>query len=188
MTEQLLLQNLSEGRLKELTENNNKALLVGVYFSSQEKEDVEEYLEELEELSKTYGLEVKKKVMVPLKKFTSATYIGTGKVEEIARICEEEGIDIVVFDDEIAPHQQRNLEKEFKKIVIDRTELILGVFARRAQTKEAKIQIDLARFKYQLPRLKRMWTHLERQKTGGASGGYLKGMGERQIEVDRRLI
>jgi GTP-binding protein HflX len=94
----------------------------------------------------------------------------------------------VIFDDEISPQQQRNLEKALGKPVIDRTELILGVFAQRAQTKEAKIQIELASCRYQQPRLRRLWTHLSRQRTGGSGGGFLKGEGEKQIEIDRRII
>jgi len=94
----------------------------------------------------------------------------------------------VIFDDEISPQQQRNLEKLLECVVIDRTELILGVFGQRARTREAKIQIELATFRYQMPRLRRLWTHLHRQRSGGAGGGAVKGEGEKQIEIDRRII
>ncbi len=181
--------NLSEGRLQDVHGKKKQALLVGIYHSSKDKEKCIEYLQELQALGDTYGIETKKIIPVPIRKFESSTLIGSGKVQEIADICKEEGIDIVVFDDEIAPHQQRNLEKELSCPVIDRTELILGVFVHRAKTKEARLQVELASFQYQLPRLKKMWTHLGRQKVGGGGkGGYLKGEGERQIEIDRRIL
>ena len=169
--------------LKEL----HSVLLVGVYQPSTDgKEQCAESVAELERLAETYGLETRAKVLVPIKKFTAATMIGSGKVEEIAALVEEQKIDLVIFDDEITPHQQRNLEKAFKKSVMDRTELIIEVFAQRAQTREARLQIELAKVKYQMPRLRRMWTHLSRQVSGGA--GYLKGEGEKQIELDRRML
>ena len=180
--------HLGQGRLEELKKTARFSLLIGVWKSSQDKEKAHDHLQELQRLCDTYGMQVTQKHLLPLRQITAATYIGSGKAQEIAQICVEENIDIVIFDEEISPQQQRNLEKIFERPVIDRTELILGVFAKRAKTKEAKIQIDLAYFRYQLPRLKRMWTHLSRQRIGGASGGYLKGMGERQIEIDRRLL
>lgn len=170
-----------------MIEEKKKALLVGSY-EAQEKLKCEEQLEELQGLCDTFGLDVAGKMCCPLRQITAATFLGKGKVEEIGQIAHEKSVDLVVFDDEISPHQQKNLEKAFGKPVIDRTELILGVFAQRAQTKEAKLQIELASVEYQLPRLKRLWTHLSRQKTGGASGGFLKGEGEKQIEIDRRII
>ncbi len=182
--------DLSEGRLVELG-STKRAILIGVYFSQKEKDICLEHLEELENLGDTYGLTTIHKIAVPLKKYDSSTFIGSGKVVEIAQLALDEDIDVIVFDDEISPHQQRNLENEIKKIVIDRAELIIGVFAQRAKTKEAKLQVDLARLKYQMPRLKRLWTHLERQRGGGGGSGgsgYMKGMGESQIEVDKRLI
>lgn len=179
-----------EGRLKDLAKRGRNALLVGCYLSGK-KEECEEHLEELTRLADTYGLDTIIKLPCPLREIHAATFIGKGKVEEIAELASQNHIDIVIFDEEISPQQQRNLEKAFKVPVIDRTELILGVFAQRAQTKEAKIQVQLAQYQYQLPRLKRMWTHLERQRVGGgggAGGGYLRGAGEKQIETDRRLI
>lgn len=165
-----------------------KVCLVGVYPSGKDSSSCLEYLEELESLAETYGFQTAKVVMCPIKEFNAATYIGKGKAEEIGKSVWEEEIDAVIFDDEISPNQQKNLEEIIKKPVLDRTELILEVFAARAETKEAMLQIELAKVKYQLPRLKRMWTHLSRQKTGGGGGGALRGEGEKQIEVDKRLL
>jgi len=175
------------GRLSEFKEEK-KALLVGVFDQKSSKEICHDHLDELENLCDTYGIEVIDRMCSPLRTIESATYIGSGKTQEIAHVCKEKRLNIVIFDEEISAHQQRNLEKIFGVIVIDRTELILGVFEKRAHTKEAKIQIELAQLRYQLPRLKRMWTHLSRQRTGGGSGGHLKGEGEKQIEIDKRLV
>ncbi len=167
----------------------SKALLVGTYGQAKEKLLSEEQLRELASLGHTYGLEIHGTLLCPLREIDAATYLGKGKVEEIRLLATE--VDVVVFDDEISPQQQRNLEKAIGKSVIDRAELILGVFAQRAQTKEARIQVELAKTKYQLPRLVRLWTHLGRQRTGGSGkggGGYLKGEGEKQIEIDRRRL
>lgn len=178
---------ISLGRLKDLEGKSPKALLIGTY--TQEKRLAQEDLEELESLCDTYGLDALEKILCPLRSIDVRTYIGKGKAEEIYQKVLENKIDIVIFDDEILPQQQRNLEKAFECAVIDRTELILGVFAQRAQTKEAKIQIDLAFLRYQMPRLRKMWSHLHRQRSGGASGGAaVKGEGEKQIELDRRII
>jgi GTP-binding protein HflX len=180
-------QQTGRTRLLEL-KDNKKALLLGVYLNPNEKEDSLNNLEELKSLSDTFGLEVFDTMMIHLRKIESSTYIGSGKVKEIANYILENDIDIVIFDLEIAPHQQKNLEKEIKVAVSDRTELILSVFALHAKTNEANLQIKLAQYKYELPRLKRMWTHLSRQRTGGASGGFLKGEGEKQIEIDRQIL
>lgn len=175
-----------KGRLHELEQGQKRALLVGTY--KEKKETCVEQLDELEELGNTYGLETALKLPCPIREYSASTFIGSGKVQEIKQLADEHKCDLVIFDDEISPQQQRNLEKELEKVVIDRTELILGVFAQRAQTSEAKIQIELASFQYQLPRLKKLWTHLHRQRSGGASGGAVKGEGEKQIEIDRRII
>ncbi len=169
---------------KEYRELNDlkTALLISTYRSAAGKKECEEFLDELENLCTTFGLTVTQKVPCSIKKFDAATYLGKGKIQELTLL---EG-DVVIFDDEILPHQQRNLEELFKRPVIDRTELILEVFAKRAQTKEARLQIELAKVKYQFPRLKRLWTHLSRQSAGG--GAYLKGEGEKQIEIDKRLL
>ena len=166
------------------------AACIGVALTKEDKSIALEHLKELESLASTLGLESKYHVVVNLKNYDPATFIGSGKVAEIAEIVNEQQIDVIIFDDEISPNQQRNLEQIFKKPVIDRTELILEIFADRAQTKEAQLQIQLAQIRYQLPRLKRLWTHLSRQKTGGSAGGgaYLKGEGEKQIEIDRRIL
>jgi GTP-binding protein HflX len=179
------------GRLFDLTPRDRKALLVGTYLGAMEKLETDEQLGELENLAVTYGLETVHKVMAPLRAIESSTFIGKGKVEEIRVLCIEHDVDIVIFDDEISPQQQRNLEKGLERPVIDRTELILGVFAQRAHTREARIQVELAASRYQFPRLTRLWTHLSRQRTGGSGksgGGFLKGEGEKQIEIDRRIL
>lgn len=176
-----------QGRLHELVQGQKKALLVGTY-SAKAKTECEEQLDELQSLGDTYGLLTVFKLPCPIRTYDAATFLGSGKVEELKALCLEHAVDVVVFDDEISPHQQRNLEKILEKVVIDRTELILGVFAQRAQTREAKIQIELATFRYQMPRLRRLWTHLHRQRSGGASGGAVKGEGEKQIELDKRII
>ncbi len=168
-----------------------RALLVAAYTSKEGQKECLDHLEELSRLCDTYGLETVEKLPCSLRKPDAATYLGKGKIDELIAIVQEKAIDVVIFDDEISPNQQRNLEKLFQKAVIDRTELIIEVFAQRAQTREARLQIEMAKVKYQMPRLKRMWTHLSRQAgTGGAggAGAYLKGEGEKQIELDRRLL
>jgi GTP-binding protein HflX len=164
---------------------NKRALLIGVYFRPQEKMKLEGYLGELKALLLNLEIESAEQVYVPLKNIHRATYIGTGKMEELFKLIQEKKIDLVVFDDEILPSQQRNLEKVLKVPIVDRTEVILEVFANRAKTKEAKLQVELAKSQYELPRLKRMWTHLSRQVSGGK---YLKGAGEKQLEIDKRLV
>ncbi len=164
----------------------NTALLISTYVSSKDRPLSEEYLEELERLCETFGLEVVEKVACPIKKIDAANFLGSGKLDELVLRAQEVGAEVIIFDDEITPHQQRNLEKIFQRPVIDRTELIIEVFAQRAQSREAKLQVELAKVRYQLPRLKRLWTHLERQVAG--SGGATKGPGEKQIELDRRMI
>lgn len=163
-----------------------RAFLIGTY--TKEKKACEEQLDELESLGATYGLVTAGKLPCPIRSFDPATFIGKGKVEEIAALIREHQCNIAIFDDEISPQQQRNLEKLLGCPVIDRTELILAVFAQRAQTREARLQVELASCRYQLPRLRRLWTHLSRQRTGGAGGGYLKGEGEKQIEIDKRIL
>ncbi len=163
-----------------------KALLVGTYEGAKEKPICDEQLDELERLGETYGLETVQKIPCPIKRIEASTYIGKGKVDEIRDLAKEQGAEVVVFDDEISPQQQRNLEKAIEKDVIDRTELILGVFAQRAQTKEARLQVELASIRYQMPRLKGLWTHLSRQKSGG--GGFMLGEGEKQLELDKRIL
>lgn len=177
-----------EGRLEDLSLKKSRALLVGTYSRLKDKPETEKLLDELESLSHTYGITSVYKLAATIREIHPGTFLGKGKLEEIKALILEENCNLVIFDDEISPQQQRNLEKALETIVIDRTELILSVFAKKAQTKEAKIQIDLANYRYQLPRLRRLWTHLGRQRTGGAGGGFLKGEGEKQIEIDRRIL
>lgn len=169
-----------------------RALLVSVYKGTDQKAICAEHLAELALLVQTYGMEPALKVPCAVRKYDASTFITEGKLEELIALAEEHTVDLVIFDDEISPAQQRNLETAFKRPVMDRTEVILGVFAHRAQTKEARLQIELAQVKYEAPRLKRLWTHLSRQAGtggGGAGGGaYLKGEGEKQIEIDRRIL
>lgn len=169
-------------------EQKEKALLISTYRLSTEKSVCLEHLDELELLVDTYGICTYKKEAVPLRRIDPSTFLGSGKIEELAR--ENNHFEVVIIDEDITPAQQRNLETMFKKTVLDRTEVILGVFADRAQTKEAKLQIELAKVRYELPRLKRLWTHLHRQRGSGgsAAGAYLKGEGEKQIEIDKRLL
>lgn len=162
------------------------AFLIGCYTQSSDLMLCKEHIDELESLALTYGFEVKSKHPCPLRKIEARTYLGRGKVDELVALADECKANVVIFDEEISPNQQRNLEKLFKRPVIDRTELILEIFSQRAQTREAKLQVELAKSRYQLPRLKRLWTHLSRQVASGK--GFLKGEGERQIELDRRMV
>lgn len=162
-----------------------KALLIGMYAHSKDLPICEEHLSELNELSNTFGVETVGKMACSLKKIDASTYLHQGKLEEVLEAIHQKKANLVIFDEEITPAQQRNLEKLLKVPVMDRTELILEIFAQRAHTKEAQLQVELAKAKYQFPRLKRMWSHFSRQR---ASGGYLRGEGEKQIEIDRRLL
>ncbi len=175
---------------EELLHKSKKALLVSVYKGTNQRSICEEHLEELALLTQTYGIEVAAKIPCNIRKYDASTFVTEGKLEELLQSAQELSVDLVIFDDEIAPSQQRNLEAFFKIPVLDRTGVILEVFAQRAQTKEARLQIELAKVKYQAPRLKRLWSHLSRQAgTGGKGGGaYLKGEGEKQIEIDRRIL
>ena len=150
-----------------------------------EARDPNARLEEAVGLAVALDLEVVETVIAPLRAVTPATLFGKGKIEEFAAICEVEHIDVAVFDDQLTPIQQRNLEKALKVKVVDRTGLILEIFARRARTREGRLQVELARLEYERSRLVRTWTHLERQRGGTGNTG---GPGETQIELDRRLI
>ena len=163
-----------------------KAVFVGIIKQNDDERKVLEYLEELEFLAETAGAKGDKKFVQKVDKPDGATYIRSGKLEEIAEYCKENDIDYVIFDDELTGIQQRNIEKIVKTAaVIDRTSLILEIFTQRARTSYAKLQVELARYNYMLPRLAGMWTHLERQRGGVGTRG---GMGETQIEVDRRIV
>lgn len=175
--------------MMDLQSISKKVLLVGT-FLDKDREEGERHLKELANLCDTFGAEPVHSILCPLRLIDAGTFLGKGKVEEIKALAVQYAVDVVIFDDEISPQQQRNLEKIFERSVIDRTELILGVFAQRAHSREARIQIEVATCRYQLPRLRRLWTHLSRQRTGGGGkgGGFLKGEGEKQIEIDRRLV
>ena len=163
-----------------------KAVFVGIIKDGEDERKVNEYLDELQFLAETAGAVGDKKFVQRLDRPESSTYIRSGKLQEVADYCEENEIDYVIFDDELSGIQQRNIEKVIKTCkVIDRTSLILEIFAQRAQTSYAKMQVELARYNYLLPRLAGMWTHLERQRGGHGTRG---GMGETQIEVDRRIV
>lgn len=176
--------NNSNNKLYETSEKVEKALAIAVVRKGADKDKVFDYLDELEELADTAGAQVVEKIYQELAKPNSSTAIGSGKVEEIKQIIEESDIQIIIFDDDLTPAQLRNLEEEWKIKVIDRSGLILDIFAKHARTLEAKTQVELAQLQYLLPRLTRMWTHLSRQFGGIRT----KGPGETQIETDRRLI
>jgi len=161
-----------------------RAVLVGVITQYETDEQTKEYLEELQFLVETAGAETVKTFTQKLQKPDRSTFVGSGRLEEIKAFVTEEEIDIVVFDDELSPSQLRNIENELQVKILDRNNLILDIFAGRAQTAQAKSQVELAQLQYLLPRLTRLWTHLERQK-GGIG---MRGPGESQIETDRRLI
>lgn len=159
-------------------------MLVGVITANESDERAKEYLEELEFLVETAGAKTEKVFTQKLQKPDRATFVGSGRLEDIQAYVKEEDIDMVVFDDELTPSQLRNIENELQVKILDRNNLILDIFANRAQTAQAKTQVELAQLQYLLPRLTRLWTHLERQK-GGIG---MRGPGESQIETDRRLI
>ncbi len=181
-----------------IRKENERAVLVALITKTQDERKTKEYLDELEFLAETAGATTAKRFTQRLDGPSSVTYVGKGKIEEIRDyiIAEEEAeraIDLVIFDDELSAKQLRNIEKEVNVRVVDRTNLILDIFAMRAQTANAKTQVELAQYKYMLPRLQRMWTHLERQGGGSGSGGGkgsvgLRGPGETQLEMDRRII
>jgi GTP-binding protein HflX len=160
-------------------------LLIGVINKMQDDGLSKEYLDELAFLAETYHLSTKKIFTQKLEKPDKATFIGKGKLQEIKSYIVENNIDVVIFDDELSPSQQRNLEKELGKKILDRTTLILEIFEQRAQTAHAKTQVQLAQYQYMLPRLTGMWTHLERQRGGTGTRG---GAGEKEIETDRRIV
>jgi len=161
-----------------------KAVLVGLITGSQDEKQAKEYLDELEFLTDTAGAVVLKKFTQRLEVPNTATFVGSGKLEEIHTFIKAAEADTVIFDDELTPTQLRNIERSLECKVLDRTNLILDIFAKRAKTAHAKTQVELAQYQYLLPRLTRMWTHLERQQGGIGT----RGPGESQIETDRRII
>jgi GTP-binding protein HflX len=162
-----------------------KAILVGLITKHQDVDKAQEYLDELAFLVETDGLLPTKQFLQRLEKPDKSTFVGKGKLNEIKTFIKENDIDVVVFDDELSPSQQRNLEKELERKILDRTYLILEIFASRARTAHASTQVKLAQYQYLLPRLTGMWTHLERQRGGTGTRG---GAGEKEIETDRRNI
>jgi GTP-binding protein HflX len=166
------------------TEKKERAVLVGLIHGRQDEKQAREYIDELEFLTDTAGAEVWEKFFQRLEVPHPATFVGSGKLDEINDFIKVHEIDSVIFDDELSPTQLRNIERVLNCKVLDRTNLILDIFAKRAHTAHAKTQVELAQYQYLLPRLTRMWTHLERQR-GGIG---LRGPGETQIETDRRII
>lgn len=164
--------------------NYEKSVLIGVITREQPEEKMKEYLDELEFLTFTAGGEVLKRFVQRVDVPNPKTYIGTGKILEVAEFVKEHEIGAVIFDDELSPAQQKNIERELKCKIVDRTSLILDIFAQRAQTSYARTQVELAQYQYLLPRLAGLWTHLERQK-GGIG---MRGPGETEIETDRRIV
>jgi len=160
------------------------AVLIGVILPRQSEEEVCENLEELEFLAETAGATTLKRFIQKIDVPNPRTFVGSGKVMEIKEYVDQNEVDLIIFDDELSPTQLRNLEKEFERRILDRTNLILDVFAQRAKTAYAKTQVELAQYQFLLPRLTRLWTHLERQR-GGIG---LRGPGETEIETDRRVI
>ena len=187
--------------MKEFVISEAKAetvVLVGLITNQQDEAKTKEYLDELEFLADTAGAVVVRRYTQKVAGPSSVTYVGSGKLQEIRQYikdCEdaEEPVGMVIFDDELTAKQMRNIEKELGVKILDRTSLILDIFAMRAQTAEAKAQVELAQHRYMLPRLQRLWTHLERQGGGSGGGGGkgsvgLRGPGETQLEMDRRII
>ncbi|MBC7744302.1 MAG: GTPase HflX [Flavobacterium sp.] len=175
---------MAKQKFYDTAEKPEKAILVGIITPGESEEQTKEYLDELEFLVETAGGDTVRSFTQRMQRPDRATFVGTGKLEEINAFVKSEEIDIVVFDDELSPSQLRNIENELQVKILDRSNLILDIFARRAQTSQAKTQVELAQLQYLLPRLTRLWTHLERQK-GGIG---MRGPGESQIETDRRLI
>jgi GTP-binding protein HflX len=163
----------------------DKAILIGLSHRNQPQEKTIEYLDELDFLARTAGLEVKHRFTQKLDKPDIRTYIGKGKLADVKAYIQENSIPVIIFDDELSPSQLRNLEKELVCKIYDRSLLILDIFSLRAQTAQSRTQVELARLQYLLPRLTNLWTHLERQRGGTGTRG---GSGEKEIETDRRII
>lgn len=176
--------NINDERGKARAQGPEKAVLVGVITKDQKESQMEEYLDELEFLALTAGAHTVRRFTQKLPQPDSRTFIGKGKLEEIAQFVEEREIDLVIFDDDLTGKQVNILEEALKVKIVDRSTLILDIFAARAQTAQAKTQVELAQMQYLLPRLRGLWTHLERQR-GGIG---MRGPGEKEIETDRRIV
>ncbi len=174
------------------TSSSQRVILIGVKLKTALMTEIEDSLEELKQLTQTAGMETVCEIVQSRETLHPAYFIGQGKVEELKLLVQELRAYAVVFDEDLTPAQTRNIERALDVVAIDRTGLILQIFAQRAQTREATLQVDLARLEYALPRLTRMWSHLSRQTTGGGSGGRFsgaaRGEGETQLQTDRRLI
>jgi GTP-binding protein HflX len=168
----------------ETNKPRERAILIGVLYHGQDESEVEDFLEELSFLTETAGAEPVKRFIQKLDAQNPRTFVGSGKIQELATFISENKIDIAIFDDELTPSQLRNIEDALGCRILDRTNLILDIFAHRARTSHARTQVELAQYQYLLPRLTGMWTHLERQR-GGIG---LRGPGETEIETDRRVI
>tara|TARA_R110002050_G_scaffold245367_1_gene382944 strand:- start:4019 stop:5215 length:1197 start_codon:yes stop_codon:yes gene_type:complete len=173
------------GKMFDTAEVRERAILIGLITQLQNAEKVEEYLAELEFLASTIQIDTQKSFTQALPKADLKTFVGKGKLEEINTYIKENNIDVVIFDDDLTPSQLRNIERELNVKIYDRSLLILDIFQFRAQSAQAKTQVELARSKYLLPRLTNLWTHLERQRGGTSTRG---GSGEKEIETDRRDI
>ena len=173
--------------MEQIQNKNETAVFVAVSPGVQDDRQVNEYLDELIFLATTAGVTGDKRFIQHLDHANSRTFVGPGKLEEIKQYVQENEITYIIFDDELSPSQMRNIEKEVGCQVVDRTGLILDIFAQRAQTAYAKTQVELAQYQYLLPRLTGMWTHLERQR-GGKGGLNMRGPGESQLEIDRRIV
>ena len=171
-------------KLIEIQKKQEQAILIGIINQQQNERQVTEFLDELAFLTKTAGAKPIKTFTQKLETPNPKTFVGTGKLNEIAFYVKNNNINVVIFDDELSPSQLRNIEKTLECKILDRTNLILDIFAKHARTAHAKAQVELAQYQYLLPRLTRMWTHLERQK-GGIG---LRGPGETELETDRRII
>jgi len=172
------------GKMIETAGQTERAVLVGIILPLQSKAETDEYLNELAFLTETAGAVPVNTFVQKLNSPNPKTFVGSGKINEIEEYIKDNNISVVIFDEELSPTQLRNIEKILKCRIIDRTNLILDIFARRARTAHAKVQVELAQYEYLLPRLTRMWTHLERQR-GGIG---MRGPGETEIETDRRII
>jgi GTP-binding protein HflX len=164
--------------------HKERAVLIGAIIPPNTEEKINEYLDELDFLAQTAGAEIVKRYVQKLAHPDSKTFIGSGKVQEIGKYIEEHDIDLAIFDDDLTGKQTNILEEEWKVKIIDRTSLILDIFAGRAQTAQARTQVELAQLQYLLPRLRGLWSHLERQR-GGIG---MRGPGEQEIETDRRIV
>lgn len=176
--------NVGKQKKQGLKRKGERAILVGLVHGKYTKEEIEEHLDELEFLALTAGAITEKRFMQTLKHPHTKTFVGKGKLEEISEYVKKHDIDLVIFDEDLSGKQQNVLEEQLKRKIIDRSTLILDIFASRAQTAQAKTQVELAQMQYLLPRLRGLWTHLERQR-GGIG---MRGPGEKEIETDRRIV